>query len=188
VGTAPAGARQVASLTSASVVELVREMLLVSDNEHAEFLVREVGRAEVGRGTTRAGTAAVAAWLEERCLELEGRSSDGSGLSRTNARTARDLREVLQFATREPWWPALVVGLPVAGQSGTLTERLTGPATAGRVRAKTGTILVGRALSGYATTAGGRAVTFSIIANDPDPAPLTAAIDGLVATVAAWPG
>jgi D-alanyl-D-alanine carboxypeptidase/D-alanyl-D-alanine-endopeptidase (penicillin-binding protein 4) len=170
------------------VVELVREMLLVSDNEHAEFLVREVGRAEVGRGTTRAGTAAVAAWLEERCLELEGRSSDGSGLSRTNARTARDLREVLQFATREPWWPALVVGLPVAGQSGTLTERLTGPATAGRVRAKTGTILVGRALSGYATTAGGRAVTFSIIANDPDPAPLTAAIDGLVATVAAWPG
>jgi serine-type D-Ala-D-Ala carboxypeptidase/endopeptidase (penicillin-binding protein 4) len=188
VGTAPGGSRPIASLTSASVVELVREMLLVSDNEHAEFLVREVGRAELGRGTTRAGTAAVASWLEERCLELEGRSSDGSGLSRTDARTARDLREVLQFAAGEPWWPDLVVGLPVSGQSGTLAERLTGPATAGRVRAKTGSILVGRALSGYATTAGGRAVTFSVIANHPDPAPLTAAIDGVVTTVAAWPG
>jgi D-alanyl-D-alanine carboxypeptidase/D-alanyl-D-alanine-endopeptidase (penicillin-binding protein 4) len=188
VGTASAGARQVASLTSASVEELVREMLLVSDNEHAEFLVREVGWVEVGRGTTRAGTAAVAAWLEERCLELEGRSSDGSGLSRTNARSARDLRELLQFAAGEPWWLALVAGLPVAGRSGTLAGRLTGPATADRVRAKTGSILVGRALSGYATTAGGRAVTFSVIANHPDPAPLTAAIDGLITTVAAWPG
>jgi D-alanyl-D-alanine carboxypeptidase/D-alanyl-D-alanine-endopeptidase (penicillin-binding protein 4) len=188
VGTAPARGRPVGSLTSASVVELVREMLLSSDNEHAEFLVREVGRAELGRGTTRAGTAAVGAWLEERCLELEGRSSDGSGLSRTNARTARDLRELLQFAAGEPWWPELVVGLPVAGRSGTLVGRLTGEATAGRVRAKTGSILVGRALSGYATTAGGRAVTFSVIANHPDPAPLTAAIDDLVTTVVAWPG
>ncbi|HYF46047.1 MAG TPA: D-alanyl-D-alanine carboxypeptidase/D-alanyl-D-alanine-endopeptidase [Acidimicrobiales bacterium] len=188
VGTAPTGARSVASLTSASVVELVQEMLLVSDNEHAEFLVREVGRVELGRGTTRAGAAAITAWLEEQCLDLEGRSSDGSGLSRTNARTARDLREVLQFAAGQPWWPALVAGLPVSGRSGTLAGRLDGPATAGQVRAKTGTILVGSALSGYATTTGGRLITFSVIANHPDPTPLAAAIDGLVTTVVAWPG
>jgi hypothetical protein len=31
-------------------------------------------------------------------------------------------------------------------------------------------------------------VTFSVIANHPDPAPLTAAIDDLVTTVVAWPG
>jgi D-alanyl-D-alanine carboxypeptidase/D-alanyl-D-alanine-endopeptidase (penicillin-binding protein 4) len=188
LGAAPAGARPVAALTSASARELVREMLLVSDNEHAEFLLREVGLAATGRGSTRAGTLAVDRWLVDRCLELEGTSADGSGLSRSNARTARDLREVLQLAARQPWWPDLLAGLPVAGRSGTLAGRLTGPATAGRVRAKTGSILEGRALSGYATTAGGRAVTFSIIANHPDPSPLGPAIDGLVTAVVSWPG
>ncbi|MDP9420030.1 MAG: D-alanyl-D-alanine carboxypeptidase, partial [Actinomycetota bacterium] len=56
----------------------------------------------------------------------------------------------------------------------------------GTLRAKTGWILEGRALSGYLTTAGGRDVVFSVVVNDTTPSSLVVgAIDDLVQTIAA---
>ena len=60
-----------------------------------------------------------------------------------------DLREIL------------IGSLPVAGRSGTLDGRMRGTAAAGRVRAKTGTLSVASALSGYVK----RRYAFSIIQN-----------------------
>jgi D-alanyl-D-alanine carboxypeptidase/D-alanyl-D-alanine-endopeptidase (penicillin-binding protein 4) len=68
-----------------------------------------------------------------------------------------------------------------------LAGRLTGPATIGNVRAKTGSIIPGRALSGYLTTVGGRTATFSVVVNGDRVGSAQSAIDALVATVAASP-
>jgi serine-type D-Ala-D-Ala carboxypeptidase/endopeptidase (penicillin-binding protein 4) len=187
-GTAPADATVAGSVTSAPVATLVTETLMRSDNMAAELLLREVGRAGQGVGSTLAGAAASRDALAPLCVPVNGIDDDGSGLSRANARSAREWRVLLQAARTQPWWPLLFDALPVAGHSGTLASRFRGTPAEGNVRAKTGTIIGGIALSGYGTTAGGRAFVFSIIANGPASNGAEAALDALVAAVAAHPG
>jgi D-alanyl-D-alanine carboxypeptidase/D-alanyl-D-alanine-endopeptidase (penicillin-binding protein 4) len=159
-GATSLGDQVVAVVDSAPVGALVADMLTRSDNEIAEALVREIGH-----GSTAAGAAAVEAVLRPWCLHLGGAVSDGSGLSRSDFRSARDWRRLLQVAAEQPWAADLAAGLPVAGRSGTLAGRLGGPTVRGNVRAKTGTIIGGSSLSGYATTTDGRAVVFSVVVN-----------------------
>jgi serine-type D-Ala-D-Ala carboxypeptidase/endopeptidase (penicillin-binding protein 4) len=182
-GVAPSGATPIATLESAPVRELVRMMLTDSNNTVAEQLLREVGLAATGTGSTLAGLEAAHEVLGELCVSVDGVDADGSGLSRNDRRSARAWRELLQAARAQPWAADFVAALPVAGRSGTLTERFLGTVAEGTVRAKTGSILEARALSGYATTVGGRDVVFSVVANADAPGPTVAAIDALVVTL-----
>jgi D-alanyl-D-alanine carboxypeptidase/D-alanyl-D-alanine-endopeptidase (penicillin-binding protein 4) len=174
----------VASLVSAPVSVLVRDMLQRSDNQIADLLLKEVGDAATGTGSMANGFAATTTALAPLCIPLAGVADDGSGLSRGNARSAREWRVMLQAARTQPWWPAFVDGLPLAGRSGTLAGRFHGMAAEANVRAKTGTIIGGAALSGYGTTAGGRAFVFSVVVNGPGAEASAGAIDALVAAVA----
>jgi D-alanyl-D-alanine carboxypeptidase/D-alanyl-D-alanine-endopeptidase (penicillin-binding protein 4) len=178
------GAHVVGVLESPPVGDLVREMLLRSDNQIADMLLKEIGFVGTGRGSLADGAAATRTALAALCVVLDGATDDGSGLSRANSRSAREWRVVLQAARRAPWWPLLADALPVAGRSGTLAGRLRGTPAAGNVRAKTGTIIGGAALSGYGTTAGGRDFVFSVVVNGPGAERSSAAIDTLVATIA----
>jgi D-alanyl-D-alanine carboxypeptidase/D-alanyl-D-alanine-endopeptidase (penicillin-binding protein 4) len=187
-GSAPASADVVAARASASFGELIATMLTSSDNTIAESLVREISVHTGGDGSTADGLASIHAALERLCVPIAGDDHDGSGLSRANARSAREWRQLLAAAPQQSWWPALAAGLPVAGESGTLARRLGGPPTGGNVRAKTGSIIPGRALSGYATTVGGRAVVFSLVVNGSAPGPAEGALDDLITTVVAQPG
>jgi D-alanyl-D-alanine carboxypeptidase/D-alanyl-D-alanine-endopeptidase (penicillin-binding protein 4) len=170
----------VAVAESATIADLARDMLLRSDNEIAEALVRTIGD-----GTTESGVARITEALEPWCLHLGGEAADGSGLSRDDRRSARDWRRLLQVALEQPWAGDVWSGLPVAGRTGTLSGRLTGAATKGNVMAKTGTIIGGSALSGYATTPDGRQVVFSILVNGgpPEAERAVPAIDRLVTAV-----
>jgi D-alanyl-D-alanine carboxypeptidase/D-alanyl-D-alanine-endopeptidase (penicillin-binding protein 4) len=184
-GTAPPGASEVASLRSRPVPALVGDMLRRSDNETAELLAREAGLEAGEAGTTPAGTAALTAALGPLCVPLTGVADDGSGLSRADRRTAREWRRLLQAATSQPWGAAFRDGLPLAGRSGTLAGRFRRTAAAGNVRAKTGTIIGGRALAGYLTTAGGRQAVFAVVVNGDGWRASLPAIDGLVVALAA---
>jgi D-alanyl-D-alanine carboxypeptidase/D-alanyl-D-alanine-endopeptidase (penicillin-binding protein 4) len=177
----------VATLESPPVRELVREMLLRSDNQIADMLLKEIGFTRAGRGSLLDGEAATRAALAPLCVDLMGTTDDGSGLSRANARSAREWRVLLQAARAAPWWPVLFASLPIAGHSGTLASRLRGTSAEGTVRAKTGTIIGGAALSGYGETADGRAFVFAVIVNGPGAENATGAIDTLVASVAGLP-
>jgi len=119
---------------------------------------------------------------------LAGADDDGSGLSRTNGRSPREWRELLQAARAQPWWPQLRDALPVAGRSGTLASRFRGTAAEASVHAKTGTIIGGIALSGYGTTAGGRGIVFSVLVNGDRAAAAEKPLDALIAAVAAHQG
>jgi D-alanyl-D-alanine carboxypeptidase/D-alanyl-D-alanine-endopeptidase (penicillin-binding protein 4) len=184
-GVAPAGAPVVASLRSRPVPDLVADMLRRSDNETAELLTREAGLEAGGPGTTPAGTDALGAALAPLCVPLTGVADDGSGLSRANRRTAREWRLLLQAAESQPWGAQLREDLPLAGRSGTLANRLRGTPAEGNVRAKTGTIIGGRALAGYLTTAGGRRAVFAVVVNGDGWRGSLGAIDRLVVTLAA---
>ena len=185
-GTAPDPAATIASVRSAPVADLARQMLTNSDNFYAEILLKEVGFAAFGKGTTENGVAAVRRLALENGVALTGRAADGSGLSRDDARPAGEWMELLVAARDQPWFGDFLGALPLAGRTGTLASRFLATPAAGNLRAKTGSVRDTRALSGYLTTAGGRRVVFSLVVNStPVPPAVIAAMDGLVATMAA---
>lgn len=92
---------------------------------------------------------------------------DGSGLSRYNRATPNSLVRLLQGMENDRHGDHFFASLPVAGKSGTLSRRLKGSTTYGRVRAKTGTLRGVRALSGYVDHPQHGLLAFSILANQP---------------------
>jgi D-alanyl-D-alanine carboxypeptidase/D-alanyl-D-alanine-endopeptidase (penicillin-binding protein 4) len=140
-----------ASVSSPTLATIVRFMDRESDNFTAEMLLKQLGLAEVGRGTSAAGASVVTQVLTEAGVPMAGvRIVDGSGLSRLDRLTANALASLLEKAWEDPEvQPTLAAALPVAGVSGTLEDRLRKPPARGRVIAKTGTTDVASSLSGY---------------------------------------
>jgi len=183
LASAPEGASVVVAHESAPVIDLIATMLRDSNNEIAESLIREVGRTASGEGSTAQGTQTTVTTIRELGAQYLGTMSDGSGMSRTNATSAHDLVLVLDMARDQDWFPQFLASLPVAGESGTLSNRLRGPSTAGVVRAKTGTIIGGVALAGYTHLADGSEAVFAIIING-EPAPnIVGIVDEFVVTL-----
>lgn len=163
-GVAPEGP-DVAALDSPTMAELVGAMLRESDNGTAELLVKELGLRVAGEGSTAAGARVVAETLAPLGLPTGGVViADGSGLDRGNLVTCRLLVSLLQAA--EDGGP-LDAGLAVAGISGTLTSRFLGVETAGRIRAKTGSLSDVAALAGYAEARTGSDLVFAYVVNGP---------------------
>lgn len=162
-GTAAPGVPTVARLESLPVAQIVGEMLRESDNLTAELLVKEIGRARTGQGTTQAGARAVLDVLARRGVPVAGVSlRDGSGLDRGDRATCAALLGAL--AAAGPVGP-VADGLAVAGRSGTLATRFRAGPAAGRLRAKTGSLDGVAALSGFAEAADGSTLTFAFVAN-----------------------
>ena len=140
-----------ASVTSPTLAAMVRFMDRESDNFTAEMLLKQLGLAEVNRGTSAAGASVVMKTLAGAGVPMTGvRVVDGSGLSRLDRLTANALGSLLEIAWADPVVrPALLAALPVAGVNGTLQHRLRKPPARGRVLAKTGTTNDASSLSGY---------------------------------------
>jgi D-alanyl-D-alanine carboxypeptidase/D-alanyl-D-alanine-endopeptidase (penicillin-binding protein 4) len=137
---APADAAAVASVKSAPLKDIVTSMLRSSDNLTAELLVKELGVRASKDGSTTAGAAATLAKLKSLGVPTDGVTlADGSGLSRDNRDTCAALTSVLALRT-QAGFDALVAGLPVAAQSGTLVDQFVGTPLAGKVTAKTGSL------------------------------------------------
>ena len=157
----------------------------VSQNLHAELLLRRLGRRQ-GTGSIADGLAAVRALLARAGVPRAGYDlSDGSGMSSYNRIAPRTMVVFLRWAAAQPWGPAWRATLPVGGVDGTLARRFRGTALEGRVAAKTGTLNASTALSGYLTARSGRTLLFSAFANDvPEGSSATEAIDAALLLVA----
>ena len=153
VRTAPADewSELLASVSSPTLAAMVRFMDRESDNFTAEMLLKQLGLAELDRGTSSAGATVVTQTLAEAGVPMTGvRIVDGSGLSRLDRLTTNALGSLLKIAWADPAVrPALLAALPVAGVNGTLQHRLLKPPARGRVLAKTGTTDSASSLSGY---------------------------------------
>jgi len=150
-GTADAWSEPLADVSSPTLWTMLRFMDRQSDNFTAEMLLKQLGLAELGRGTSAAGAAVVTQALTDADVPMTGvRIVDGSGLSRLDRLTANALGSLLKIAWADPTvGPALVASLPVAGVNGTLQHRLQKPPAKGNVLAKTGTTDTASSLSGY---------------------------------------
>jgi serine-type D-Ala-D-Ala carboxypeptidase/endopeptidase (penicillin-binding protein 4) len=163
VGVEHGGEVPLAAVSSPPLAEIIRYMDQASDNFTAELLLKQLGAAYERAGTSAAGAAYVRSALAEAGVPLAGvRIVDGSGLSLLDRLTARAIEAILRAAWADgDVRPVLFEALPLAGISGTLSNRMRSPPARGNVRAKTGTTAVASALSGYVR----RRYVFSILEN-----------------------
>jgi serine-type D-Ala-D-Ala carboxypeptidase/endopeptidase (penicillin-binding protein 4) len=160
---APAGATVVGSVQSRSLRDIVGGLLRSSDNLTGELLTREIGARAGNDGTTTAGTEAIVATLTELGVPTDGLTLvDGSGLDRGDQATCGQLIATLDVGER-PGFEALWEGLAVAGETGTLRQRLSGTPLQGRLRAKTGSLMGVTALTGLLDV--GRPLRFAFLAS-----------------------
>ena len=147
--------------------EIVRVTNKVSQNLHAELLLRAVAHEKKGFGVTDAGL-----WVEQDFLKSIGVAdgdvvlSDGSGLSRDDLVTPRAVLQLLRYDALQPWGADYISTFPIAGVDGTLENRFLGTAAAGHIQAKTGALDHVRAMSGFATTLHGERLVFTIFGNN----------------------
>ncbi len=167
VGPAPAGSSEVASIASPPLTDIVTHINSHSSNIGAELLLKRIGLAVAGDGSTATGSLVVANLMTERGLPMtDVVVTDGSGLSETNRLTCAALIALLDQSGPDT---AFGQSLPVGAESGTLELRFVDAPAAGLVSAKSGTLLDVRSLSGYVRSAApaseGLHLTFAQIIN-----------------------
>jgi serine-type D-Ala-D-Ala carboxypeptidase/endopeptidase (penicillin-binding protein 4) len=168
---APKGATQLAAVQSPPVSELVEQLLTNSDNDLAEAMARQVA---IGRRLTpdfAGGAKAVHEVLARLGVARGVQTFDGSGLSVKNNITPQALARIVSLAASggHPELRSVITGMPIAGFSGTLSDRYLGNGTqgaAGLVRAKTGTLSDVSTLAGLAYDRDGRLLAFAFMANE----------------------
>jgi D-alanyl-D-alanine carboxypeptidase/D-alanyl-D-alanine-endopeptidase (penicillin-binding protein 4) len=158
----------------------------VSQNLHAEIMLRDLGKLQGADGSVSEGARVVRQFLVDAGIPASDfLFFDGSGLSQQDLVTPRAFATLLSYAAQQSWGEAFRASLPVGGVDGTLNARFRQPLLNGKVFAKTGTLDEAAALSGYVIAASGQTVVFSILSSDhlPGSRPdLT--IDKIVAAIA----
>lgn len=157
---------ELARRESPPLVELLRIVNKVSQNLHAEMLLRETAHVVRRQGTARAGVEEMVEWLQQAGADAaEFDLEDGSGLSRRGLLSAAALTALLVSMEKQGWGAVFRSLLPVAGEDGTLNGRFRAMAEASKIVAKTGSLAHVAALSGYAGEDPSRSVAFSILVN-----------------------
>lgn len=190
----PGKATTVASRTSMPLSQLLTPFLKLSNNLHAETLVKAAGRQVSHVGSWPAGLAALEGNLGSFGVNpAQLAMADGSGLSRQDYVSTDEIAELLVGAQQEPWFGTWYDALPVAGVSdrmvgGTLRHRMIGTPAANNLRAKTGSMTGVSALSGYVTAANGEKLVFSMVENNFLPDSVTSIEDAVGVRLAEYHG
>jgi D-alanyl-D-alanine carboxypeptidase/D-alanyl-D-alanine-endopeptidase (penicillin-binding protein 4) len=159
----PAYAERVGVVLSPSLDRIVDTTDVWSDNFFAEMLIKLLG-ARLGKGgTTAAGAAVVEDFARSRDSGVH--AVDGSGLTRSNRASPRQVVNLLLAMRQDPAGDDFIQDLALAGHEGTVDDRMHGTAAYGRCRTKTGTITGVSNLSGYCFNRSGRIMAFSILMN-----------------------
>jgi serine-type D-Ala-D-Ala carboxypeptidase/endopeptidase (penicillin-binding protein 4) len=158
----------IAKTESLPLRDIATVLMKVSQNLYAETLLKAVGGAQNGLGTTEGGRIVVRKTLSDWGIKADSYVMyDGSGLSRYNYLTAAAVVDVLLHLYKDPRHrDAFLATLPIAGKDGTIATRMRGTRAEGNAIAKTGSISNARSLSGFVKTRDGEMVVFSILSND----------------------
>lgn len=174
-----------AALIPPPLTEDVRTINKVSQNLHAELLLRRTGLIDgsgsVADGQRRVEALFAAAGVPRTAFDF----SDGSGMSTYNRVAPRGMVTLLRWVAGQPWGGAWRETLPVGGVDGTLARRFKGTPLEGRIFAKTGSLNATSALAGYMLGRSGKLLTFAAYANDvPSGASGTPMMDAALVAIA----
>jgi D-alanyl-D-alanine carboxypeptidase len=142
-------------------------LMKVSHNVMADALLRHIGWKLTGTDSYTAGRNQVVPWLRNVAgLTTNGIAmNDGSGLSWNNRFSARQTVGLTRYMLAA--FPSWNTTLPIGCVDGTISSRFCGTDGSGQVRAKTGSLGISIALSGYIDNKhDGQRYLFSYIGNN----------------------
>lgn len=152
---------------SPNLKEVVKISNKNSQNLFAEQLLKTIGLEIENFGSIENGITACNSVFQEMGINPENMIVvDGSGLSRLNLVTPKQIVSVLNYMYQHKYYLPFYNSLPIAGVDGTLANRMKGSKAENNVRAKTGFIDYARSLSGYVNTGDNEPVAFSMIVNN----------------------
>ncbi len=183
-GPAPADAEVLATVESPPLTDRIHAMMLDSDNVMAEAIGHEIAVHRGRPGSAAAATQETLDILAAHGIDITGVTlADNSGLSVHNLIPPRVLDSILLDAATRPELRPLLGTLPVAGGSGTLTQRYDDLSGRGWVRAKTGTLTGTSALAGVVTAESGRVYSFALLVNGAEILGARAALDEFTSAI-----
>ena len=172
-----------AAVDSPEIRSLIAATNTPSNNFFAEMLLKRLAARSGAHGTTRRGARKVERFAHR--LGTGVRMEDGSGLSRRNRASPRQVGRLLIAMDRGRDAGPYRDSLAIAGEEGTIAGRMRGTAAQGRCRAKTGTLIGVSALSGLCR-AGHGLVAFSFLFNAVDTTLAEKAEDRMAALIARY--
>jgi serine-type D-Ala-D-Ala carboxypeptidase/endopeptidase (penicillin-binding protein 4) len=185
-GSAPVNATELATIDSPPIRDLIRLTNVPSDNFLAEMLVKALGAQFAETGTTAAGVGVVRSELAT--FGLHPVIVDGSGLSRADRTTPRQVVRLLEIMHGQEVAGAFEGSLAVAGRTGTIRKRMRGTAAQDRCKAKTGTLIGVSALAGLCQAAGGHTIAFAMLMSRSSVARAHGVQDRIAAAIASYDG
>ncbi|MHB1456896.1 MAG: D-alanyl-D-alanine carboxypeptidase/D-alanyl-D-alanine endopeptidase [Armatimonadota bacterium] len=166
-GICPPGSRFISSIDSPPISEMIKAMNKSSVNLIAECLLKTLGYRVNGEGKASAGHKAERDFLQRTSADMTAVSLiDGSGLSRSNYISSRNIATLLKFMYAHKYSKQFIDSLPIAGIDGTLKNRMKGTSAEGVVKAKTGYVSAVCVISGYAALKSGEPIAFCIMMNN----------------------
>jgi serine-type D-Ala-D-Ala carboxypeptidase/endopeptidase (penicillin-binding protein 4) len=160
------GRKVLATRVSPPIAQDIMVTNKLSQNLHAELLLRLLGKLRGNDGSFAQGSRVVRQFMVSAGVD-DGDFFlyDGSGMSADDRIAPRALTKLLDYAAAQSWGAAWRATLPIAGVDGTLSGRFKNSPLKGKMWAKTGTLNETNALSGYMTTSSGKTLAFSIMVN-----------------------
>lgn len=173
VANVPKSARLLARAYSPDLVEVIRDINKYSNNTMAQQLFLSIGqqfRDPVDTDDAKAAQRAIRNWLARKGITAPHLViENGSGLSRAERVSAREMATMLQAAWQSPYAAEFIASMPLVGMDGTMRKRLRRTGMEGLAHIKTGTLNNVRAIAGYTRDAKGTTWAVVAILNDPRP-------------------
>lgn len=146
---------------------IVKELNKNSNNFYAEQILKTIGLEVYNYGSSENGAKASKELFATMGINPDNMIMvDGSGLSRLNLVSPRQIVNLLTFLYSSDQFNPFYNSLPIGGVDGTLANRMKRSAAENNVRAKAGFNENVSSLSGYIKTIGGETLAFSIMINN----------------------
>ena len=173
VAQVPKDSRLLARAYSPDLVEIIRDINKYSNNTMARQLFLSLGaqfRNEADGDDAKAAQRVIRQWLAKKGLISPHLvMENGSGLSRAERISARELASLLQAAWQSPYSAEFISSMPLVAMDGTMRKRLRNTGVAGKAHIKTGTLNTVRAIAGYSRDNNGDIWAVVAILNHPRP-------------------
>ncbi|WP_028239295.1 D-alanyl-D-alanine carboxypeptidase/D-alanyl-D-alanine endopeptidase [Stutzerimonas azotifigens] len=166
LGSVDKDARLLARAYSPDLVEIIRDINKYSNNTMARQLFLSLGaefRSKADPDDAKAAQRVIRDWMAKKGIVAPHLvMENGSGLSRAERVSARELATLLQAAWRSPYAAEFISSMPLAAVDGTMRKRLRNTPVAGKAHIKTGTLNTVRAIAGYSRDGNGD--TWAVVA------------------------
>lgn len=180
-GSVPEKARMLVRAFSPDLVEIVRDINKYSNNTMARQLFLSIGaqfRTDADQDDAMAAQRVIRSWLARKGITAPHLvMENGSGLSRAERISAREMALILQAAWRSPYAAEFRSSMPLVAMDGTMRRRLQRTPLVGEAHIKTGTLNNVRAIAGYSRDSNGQDWAVVAILNDPKPWGATSILD-----------